>query len=91
MATSTRRQPVAQGGLFSTPKASFSKETQELLKGERAEWLVAKWVSSNVAMKQNSNISLSLLLHTNVSLYSDDARVQTDQLPAEEAEGEYVE
>lgn len=41
MATSTRRQPVAQGGLFSTPKASFSKETQELLKGER------DWVTSN--------------------------------------------
>ncbi|CAI8047357.1 UPF0193 protein EVG1 [Geodia barretti] len=33
MATSTRRQPVAQGGgLFSTPKPSFSKETQDLLK-----------------------------------------------------------
>ena len=33
MATSTRTQPVVQGGLFSTPKASFSKETQVLLKG----------------------------------------------------------
>lgn len=28
-----RRQPVAQGGLFSSPKANFSRETQELLKG----------------------------------------------------------
>ena len=33
MCAAVRRQPVAQGGLFSTPKASFSKETQELLKG----------------------------------------------------------
>ena len=29
-----KRQPVAQGGMFSTPKANFSRETQELLKGK---------------------------------------------------------
>lgn len=31
---SNRRQPVAEGGMFSTPKANFSRETQELLKGK---------------------------------------------------------
>lgn len=35
MATpANRRQTVAQGGMFSTPKANFSRETQELLKGK---------------------------------------------------------
>lgn len=29
----TRRQPVAEGGLFTTPKATFSNETHQLLKG----------------------------------------------------------
>ncbi|MCG8624181.1 MAG: UPF0193 protein EVG1 [Proteobacteria bacterium] len=34
MASPANRQPVAQGGMFSTPKANFSRETQELLKGK---------------------------------------------------------
>ena len=29
-----RKQPVANGGMFSTPKVTFSKETQDLLKGK---------------------------------------------------------
>lgn len=31
---SVKRQPVAIGGLLSTPKVTFSKGTQELLKGK---------------------------------------------------------
>jgi len=76
MATSTRRQPVAQGGLFSTPKASFSKETQELLKGERtASSQMDHGMPSNIAMIQNRNASLFPFC---TAMYSDDARVQTD-------------
>ncbi len=78
MATSTRRQPVAQGGLFSTPKASFSKETQELLKGERtASSQMDHGIPSSIAMKKNRNISSSLFPFC-MAMYSDDARVQTD-------------
>lgn len=36
MCAAVRRQPVARGGMFSPQRATFSKETQELLKGEPA-------------------------------------------------------
>ena len=30
------RRPVARGGMFSTPKVTFSKDTEQLLKGQIA-------------------------------------------------------
>lgn len=59
---------VAPGGVMSLPKASYSKETQEMLKRE----LVLVLRNSEPYYKRSN---------------SDDGRIETDQLPAEEIAG----
>ena len=76
----SRRQPVAEGGLFSTPKATFSNETHQLLRGNNACEVVSELCESFycAVMMQESKLTnfqqrhlteklkSTLRIHTNV-------------------------
>ena len=70
--SSRKELPVAQGGLFSTPKVAFSKETQELLKG----------MMPFVRRERKQQLFCRYDLHVYCP-HSNDAGIKTYQLSAE--------
>ena len=52
-----RKQPVANGGMFSTPKVTFSKETQHLLKGEVCNYYHVVIYINNIVMMEESKLT----------------------------------
>ncbi|KAL5473859.1 hypothetical protein EMCRGX_G028422 [Ephydatia muelleri] len=56
----TRRQPVAEGGLFSTPKATFSNETHQLLRVMMQESKLTNFQQRHLTEKLKNGDSLPL-------------------------------